>query len=109
MIMKPSMNMPKKLKTFILSFSLVITGSISSYSCMWDDSYYYKFLIMNPNIMNNKTWWNFFYFPDMYYGSMEQGNADEKSKTILERAAMTCPVFLSLSSEIEKKITFNWS
>ncbi|WP_026729128.1 OsmC family protein [Flavobacterium denitrificans] len=36
-------------------------------------------------------------------------NADEKSKTILERAAMTCPVFLSLSSEIEKKITFNWS
>jgi len=38
-----------------------------------------------------------------------QGVADEKSRTILERAAMTCPVFLSLSSEIEKKITFNWS
>ncbi|MTH14225.1 OsmC family protein [Flavobacterium sp. LC2016-01] len=38
-----------------------------------------------------------------------KSNADEKSKTILERAAMTCPVFLSLSSEIEKKITFNWS
>ncbi|WP_286970277.1 OsmC family protein [Flavobacterium sp. UBA4854] len=37
-----------------------------------------------------------------------KSNADEKSKTILERAAMTCPVFLSLSSEIEKKITFNW-
>jgi uncharacterized OsmC-like protein len=37
-----------------------------------------------------------------------QGVADEKNKTILERAAMTCPVFLSLSSEIEKKITFNW-
>ena len=37
-----------------------------------------------------------------------QGVADEKSRTILERAAMTCPVFLSLSSEIEKKITFNW-
>ncbi|OMQ13629.1 OsmC family protein [[Flexibacter] sp. ATCC 35103] len=37
-----------------------------------------------------------------------QGVADEKSKTILERSAMTCPVFLSLSSEIEKKITFNW-
>lgn len=38
-----------------------------------------------------------------------KSNADEKSKTILERAAMTCPVFLSLSSEIEKKITFNWN
>lgn len=38
-----------------------------------------------------------------------KSNADEKNRTILERAAMTCPVFLSLSSEIEKKITFNWS
>jgi uncharacterized OsmC-like protein len=37
-----------------------------------------------------------------------QGVTDEKNKTILERSAMTCPVFLSLSSEIEKKITFNW-
>ncbi|KAF2508382.1 OsmC family protein [Flavobacterium zhairuonense] len=38
-----------------------------------------------------------------------KSNADEKSRTILERAAMTCPVFLSLSSEIEKKISFNWN
>ena len=34
--------------------------------------------------------------------------ADEKSKTILERAAMTCPVFLSLNTEIDKRISFNW-
>ena len=33
---------------------------------------------------------------------------DSKNKTILERAAMTCPVFLSLNTEIEKKISFNW-
>lgn len=33
---------------------------------------------------------------------------DEKNKTILERAAMTCPVFLSLNTEIEKRISFNW-
>ena len=33
---------------------------------------------------------------------------DEKTKTILERTAMTCPVFLSLNPEIEKKISFNW-
>ncbi|WP_394775474.1 OsmC family protein [Flavobacterium sp.] len=37
-----------------------------------------------------------------------KSDADEKSRIILERAAMTCPVFLSLSSEIEKIITFNW-
>ena len=30
---------------------------------------------------------------------------DEKNKTILERTAMTCPVFLSLNPEIEKRIS----
>ncbi|WP_026710494.1 OsmC family protein [Flavobacterium filum] len=33
---------------------------------------------------------------------------DDKTKTILERAAMTCPVMLSLHPDIEKEITFNW-
>ena len=33
---------------------------------------------------------------------------DEKTKTILERTAMTCPVFLSLNAEIEKRISFIW-
>lgn len=32
----------------------------------------------------------------------------DKNKTILERAAMTCPVFLSLNVDIEKEISFNW-
>lgn len=36
------------------------------------------------------------------------GTEDQKNKTILERTAMTCPVFLSLNTEIEKRITFNW-
>jgi uncharacterized OsmC-like protein len=36
------------------------------------------------------------------------GTADQKNKTILERSAMTCPVFLSLHPEIEKRITFDW-
>lgn len=36
------------------------------------------------------------------------GVDDEKSRTILERAAMTCPVFLSLHPDIKKNITFNW-
>ncbi|RXR31729.1 OsmC family peroxiredoxin [Flavobacterium piscinae] len=34
--------------------------------------------------------------------------ADDKTKIILERAAMTCPVLLSLHPDIEKEITFNW-
>jgi uncharacterized OsmC-like protein len=33
---------------------------------------------------------------------------DEKTKTILERTAITCPVFLSLNPEIDKRIRFNW-
>lgn len=33
----------------------------------------------------------------------------DKTKIILERAAMTCPVFLSLHPDIEKEITFNWN
>ena len=36
------------------------------------------------------------------------GVTEEKDKTILERAAMTCPVFLSLNTDIEKRISFNW-
>lgn len=34
--------------------------------------------------------------------------ASDKNKTILERTAMTCPVFLSLHPDIEKVITFIW-
>lgn len=33
---------------------------------------------------------------------------DEKTKTILERTAMTCPVFYSLHPDIKKEIVFNW-
>lgn len=35
--------------------------------------------------------------------------ADEKSRTILERTAMTCPVHLSLHPDIEKVVTFKWA
>ena len=34
--------------------------------------------------------------------------ADVKTKTILERTAMTCPVYYSLHPDIKKVITFNW-
>lgn len=34
---------------------------------------------------------------------------DEKTKTILERTALTCPVWFSLHPDIEKKIQFQWS
>ena len=36
------------------------------------------------------------------------GVSETKDKIILERAAMTCPVFLSLNSEIKKDISFIW-
>ena len=36
------------------------------------------------------------------------GTNDAKQQIILERSAMTCPVFLSLHPEIEKVIVFNW-
>ncbi|MBC7607919.1 MAG: OsmC family protein [Burkholderiales bacterium] len=34
--------------------------------------------------------------------------ADEKTKVILERTAMNCPVFRSLHPDMEKAITINW-
>ncbi|MDO4728616.1 MAG: OsmC family protein [Bacteroidota bacterium] len=34
---------------------------------------------------------------------------DQKSKTILERAAMTCPVFYSLHPDIKKEVIFNYT
>ncbi len=33
---------------------------------------------------------------------------DEKTRTILERTALTCPVHLSLHPDIEKVVTFTW-
>lgn len=36
------------------------------------------------------------------------GAADQKTREILERTALTCPVYYSLHPEIEKNITFNW-
>ncbi len=36
------------------------------------------------------------------------GVAEQKNRTMLERAAVTCPVYLSLNDAIEKRITFNW-
>lgn len=35
-------------------------------------------------------------------------SVDDKTKMILEKTAMTCPVFYSLHPEIKKEITFNW-
>jgi uncharacterized OsmC-like protein len=34
--------------------------------------------------------------------------ADEKQRTILEKSALTCPVFHSLHPEINQDISFNW-
>lgn len=34
--------------------------------------------------------------------------ADHPKANAIEKAAMTCPVFLSLHPDIEKSVTFNW-
>jgi len=34
--------------------------------------------------------------------------ADEKQRTILERAATTCPVFYSINPNIQTQVVFNW-
>ena len=34
---------------------------------------------------------------------------DEKQKTILEKAALTCPVYLSLGEHVKKTVHFNWA
>ena len=39
----------------------------------------------------------------------ENAKADEKQRTILERAAVTCPVFESLHPEMKKDVEFKWS
>ena len=33
---------------------------------------------------------------------------DHKCRTILERTALNCPVYLSLHPDVEKVVTFNW-
>ena len=40
--------------------------------------------------------------------SLQLPDTSDKNKVILERAAMTCPVFLSLHPDIEKDVTFHW-
>jgi uncharacterized OsmC-like protein len=43
-----------------------------------------------------------FHFPDTL-------QVDEKGKTILERAARTCPVMYSIHPDIEVNVGFNWN
>ena len=37
-----------------------------------------------------------------------QDSYSDKERSILEHAAVTCPVFLSLNSDLQKTVTFNW-
>lgn len=39
----------------------------------------------------------------------ESLQADEKQRTILEKAAMTCPVFESLHADLKKDVEFKWN
>lgn len=37
-----------------------------------------------------------------------EGTFSDKEKAILEKAGLTCPVYLSLHPDLEKHIVFNW-
>lgn len=37
-----------------------------------------------------------------------KGDFNDKEKAILEKAGLTCPVYLSLHPDVEKHIVFNW-
>lgn len=37
-----------------------------------------------------------------------EDNYSDKEKTILERAALTCPVYLSLNEDVKKTVEFVW-
>ena len=39
----------------------------------------------------------------------ESVDADEKQRKIIEKAAMTCPVFESLHADMKKDVEFKWS
>ena len=57
-------NIKKRLLKYILSFSLVITCSNSTHSCIdggWGEL---RFMIMSPDIIDNYAWWNFIYYSD---------------------------------------------
>lgn len=45
---------------------------------------------------------------EIHIGFNITAKADDKTKTILERTAMTCPVYYSLHPDIKKVISFNW-
>jgi uncharacterized OsmC-like protein len=38
----------------------------------------------------------------------DPGSYSDKEKKILEHAALTCPVFLSLHPDLKKTVSFNW-
>ena len=39
---------------------------------------------------------------------LPQKNYTDKQKTILERAAITCPVYLSLHEDVKKTVSFHY-
>jgi hypothetical protein len=38
----------------------------------------------------------------------DPGSYSDKEKKILEHAALTCPVYLSLHPDLKKAVSFNW-
>ena len=71
--------MKNRLRKYLVAFNriniiLLILG------CGWYVDYdEIRYLVMNPNIMNNTAWWNYYYYSGaVYYGNVKVGEEDEK-------------------------------
>ncbi len=70
------------LKRFSIAFSILLPMANRSYACWWGTSYEdVRYLIFNPNIVNNDAWRNFYYTTHLYYLQDHSSEKDERALT----------------------------
>lgn len=72
--------MKNRLKRYLTVFSFLVLVSQETTACGWYVEYdEIRYLVMNPDIKDNKAWWNYFYFSaHLYYGDVKIGDKDER-------------------------------
>src|SRR5688572_25485262 len=71
--------MKKIFRKYLIVFSLILLPCHSLRSCVWGVEYEdIMFMIMNPNILNNKAWLNYYYTTHFYYGDLQLSDTDER-------------------------------
>lgn len=66
-------------KKFIVLFSIVLTLPTSMHACWYGTEFEdVRFIILNPNLAQNKSWWSYFYTSKYHYmDGYVRGNQDE--------------------------------